>query len=796
MLTYRVTQNRIEIDCSLPNAAQRGPLCLFVAVNTDPAEGSAVVPFGRHAEGSTVFLPFCANRLYSIAFGSGGLVKRVRVWLQTIWGAVQDSPAELDVNLATDQIRVSLPLVSAGSGAKPRVTVYLKQMDANDGWGWMLPCPEMGIAAGTDDQFVRRFAEIDPATGVISLRDRLRPERIRIYQLLPRLFGNTSETRKPNGTLAENGVGKFADLNDTALRELRDMGFTHLWLTGVLQQVTATDYSAVGEPADDPDLLKGLAGSPYAIKDYFDVCPDYAVEPAKRLAEFKALLARIHGHGLKAIIDFVPNHVARSYYSSVRPELSFGASDDRRHFFIPRNNFFYLRPEDAGGGAPLLLPTMSDGHPTSPTCQVLGTCDGRYEGELEFGRVTGNNAVTWRPGQCDWYETVKLNYGYDFTTGAREYGHGEQCGKECPDTWRKMDAILAYWQEMGVDGFRCDMAHMVPPEFWSWALGKARARHPEVLFVAEAYDNDPAKVRSGNPVLQALNGGCGNVMYDLLSAGFDAVYDDPSYKTLKAMYDGCAWANDLDGSFPHPYIFHNSLRYAENHDEVRLASREWGGVGMMVGRAVSAILFGIGRGPVMVYHGQEVGEPAQGAAGFCGDNARTTIFDYWSMPEFTKWVNGHRYDGGRLSSDQKGLRAFYARLLNLVGEPAFRDGEFFPLNAENNENEQGGRLPGEQASGHWLYSFVRSSGREGHHYLVATNLHPSETLRDVRIRLSGRALEFMGWDAGHGARLTEKLTGDGTVLTMRPEESPLGVTIPAIPPLMALYFEIQIGSAT
>ena len=155
-----------------------------------------------------------------------------------------------------------------------------------------------------------------------------------IYQLLPRLFGNTNETRKTNGTLAENGCGKFSDIDAPALGSLAGMGFTHLWLTGVLEQASGTAYP--DRPADDPDILKGIAGSPYAIRDYFDVCPDYADDPAKRLDEFKALLDRCEAHGLKVLIDFVPNHVARSYGSDVRPELSFGADDDSAAVLRPR----------------------------------------------------------------------------------------------------------------------------------------------------------------------------------------------------------------------------------------------------------------------------------------------------------------------------------------------------------------------------------------------------------------------------------------------------------------------------
>ncbi|MDR3403156.1 MAG: alpha-amylase family glycosyl hydrolase [Chthoniobacter sp.] len=605
-------------------------------------------------------------------------------------------------------------------------------------------------------------------------------ERVRIYQLLPRLFGNTNETRRSNGTLAENGVGKFADIDDAALASLLALGFTHLWLTGVLRQATGTDYSAIGLPADDPDLLKGLAGSPYAITDYFDVCPDYALDPARRLGEFKALLQRIHAHGLRVIIDFVANHVARSYDSRIRPDLNFGGRDDRGKFFDPRNNFFYLQADSPGGGPPLRLPTFADGRALSPTCRVLGGCDGRFDGERDHGKVTGNNAATWAPGIWDWYETVKLNYGYDFTTGARQYPTAEEPHQPVPDTWLKMDAVLAYWQEMGVDGFRCDMAHMVPPEFWQWVVARARARQPEVFLAGEAYDNDPMKV------------GRGNVLHDLLAAGFDAVYDDPSYKILKGIYDGPKWANDLDGIAGDTGLFTRSLRYAENHDEVRLAGAgQWGGIGMQVGRPVSAILFGLSQGPVLLYSGQEVGEPAQGAEGFGADDARTTIFDYWSMPELAKWVNDHRYDGGRLSAEQADLRAFYARLLALVNEPAFRDGGFFALNSANVGNTRYGRLPGEGASGHWLYAFLRYDAASDQRFLVLVNLHRGENFRDVGVWLPHAALEFLQVPVGSAWQFRERLGSQpgSAVAAAVPGADGVMLQITECTPLSACYFE-------
>jgi glycosidase len=609
-------------------------------------------------------------------------------------------------------------------------------------------------------------------------------ERVCIYQLFLRLFGNTNETRKSNGTLAENGVGKFADLNAAALAAVREMGFTHVWLTGVFQQATSTDYFEIGAMADDPDLLKGLAGSPYAIKDYFDVCPDYAMRPAERLAELRDLLARMRDAGLGVIVDFVANHVARSYHSDVRPDLDFGARDDRSKFFDPKNDFFYLQADSPGGGPPLRLPTAFGGRLVSPTCKVVGWGDGLFAGELDHGKVTGNNVVSWSPALSDWYETIKLNYGYDFTRGIRAYPNRERPDLPIPDTWLKMDAVLAYWQEMGIDGFRCDMAHLVPLEFWSWAIARAHTRQTGVFFVAEAYDNDPMKVFAGN----ALEG--------LLHAGFDAVYDDPSYKILKGIYDGPKWANDLDNLPRSDLLFHRSLRYAENHDEVRLAgANQWGGIGMEVGRPVSAILFGLGRGPVLLFNGQEVGEPAQGTEGFSGDDARTTIFDYWSMPELVKWVNGHRYDGGRLSPAQQSLRAFYSRLLRLVGEPAFRDGEFFPLNPSNRGNERFGRLAWESFSGHWLYAFLRFDAATAQRFLIVANLHPKEAFRELQIGIPKEAIAFLKFAPQQIPQLVERLRSSEMQIVAEGSiaDGHLVFRIASLPPLTPVFFELRLS---
>ncbi|MBB5353278.1 glycosidase [Haloferula luteola] len=590
-----------------------------------------------------------------------------------------------------------------------------------------------------------------------------------IYQTMVRLFGNTRPNPKPDGTLEENGCGKFSDFHEGALEEIRSLGATHLWLTGVLEQASGTSYP--GRPAEPADVLKGKAGSPYAIIDYFDVCPDYADDPERRVEEFRDLLQRCRKKGLRVVMDFVPNHVARGYRSSVRPELSFGEGDEPQWFFHPDNNFYYVPPGTQGGGPPLKLPT-----------EGLPGCTGRFAPEATQVKVTGNNAITFSPSVWDWYETVKLNYGHDFTRG-RDTGHLPGMAavpSEVPDTWRKMDEVFAYWQEMGVGGFRVDMAHMVPMEFWAWMLGRARRRDPELFVFGEAYDNDPAKLTDGN------------VLDELIAAGFDAVYDDPAYDLCMGLYDdfdGYKWANDLDSLIFPGTRFHHSLRYAENHDEVRLASpKEWGGLGMEVGRPVSAALLGMGRGPVMIYSGQEVGEPAVGVAGFSGDDGRTSIFDYTVMPEFQKWVNGGKYDGGRLSAKQKKLRAWYGRLLGVIAEPAFVAGDFYGLNYANRENLRFGAVAGEACGGHWMYAYLRRDWEGGQVFMVVVNFHPERGWASVPVWVPAAAVEWARIDPIKG-RWVERLQDEKDAAMVVNGQGEAKMVVPRMPALSARLME-------
>lgn len=750
----------------------RTNLAAFVVVgarhHTD-SPGGAHVPAGRWFEGSTTLLPFHASHVFMVKSVGGAPEPYLREWTGVAWSERRDASALIEGQLGAEYTELAIDRAALGDDARELdVVVYLKNLGSDcggqceAGWGWTFGATDPTLEAGYGDRILSRYHRVDlegptpPAEAEVVRRFGGERTRHRIYQLLVRTFGNTNEARVPNGTREQNGVGTFEDLNDAAAAALADMGMTHVWMTGVLQQATSADWSEIGEPADDPDILKGLAGSPYAIRDYFDVAPDYAEDPARRLESFRAAIERMHAQDLRVIIDFVPNHVARSYRSTVQPELTFGQGDDQSVFYAPDNHFFYMQQ----GEPPVQMPGFDRGasSPMSPTCQVLSEaggadyqCDGLFDwqgqGEVMFGRVTGNNVASWSPSLNSWYETVKLNYGFNYTTGQTDHPYDGAPDVAIPRTWLVMDAIIAHWQALGVDGFRADMVHMVPMAFQSWLISRSRARDPDVFWMAEAYDSDPAKVTQGN------------VLHALLGAGYDAVYDDATYDSLKEVFDGSAWANDLDGLLVGDSVLrHHSLRYAENHDEVRLCSKhDWrfGGanVGCQLAPAITALLHGLGRGPVMVFAGQETGEPAWDAEGFGGDDGRTTIFDYWSMPTFTGWVNEHAYDGGGLDEATRARRQRHIQVWEAMQGPLFEDGELWLLNSANVDHVPFGRTGAEATSGHHAHAFLRHVG--GRAALVYVWLHPEQPLQGASVLIPEQAWQAIG--LGEQAQLQARL---------------------------------------
>ncbi len=523
-----------------------------------------------------------------------------------------------------------------------------------------------------------------------------------IYQLFVRHFSNYTTGGAPWGNREQNGCGTFNGITDAALEQIAGMGVTHLWLTGILRHATQTPHA--GMPADPACVVKGIAGSPYAVTDYFDVDPDLAENVECRLDEFKALLQRCRRWGMVPLMDFVPNHVSRHYHSSIRPQSDFGKNDDPSHFFLRDNAFYYLVPHHSD--LPMLLP------------------EGEFAPERGRGRVTGNNVLSWNPGAYDWYETVKLNYGSDFRHGsyaaaalpsllAPEYA--------IPRTWRLMNEILAYWQEMGIGGFRCDMAHMIPLPFWRWIIAHARLRDQSAFFVAEGYD-DHMKLMDGS-VCEAL-----------LSVGFNGVYDSVAYESLRKIYEGGAWANDLDCQHrPESVMFAGGVRYIENHDEPRVASPlYWGGVGAKVCRAVMVAQYASSCGPVLVYNGQEVGESADDSpGGYGGDNGRTSIFDYTCLPHLQRWSHGGVFDGALLTPEEKELRAFTAHFLSMLQHPALSKGGFYGLNWSNRETPGFGRRQGDSVSGHTMYAFLRHHRKSRSTVLILCNFSATAPVETV-----------------------------------------------------------------
>ena len=475
-------------------------------------------------------------------------------------------------------------------------------------------------------------------------------KKIVIYQMMTRLFGNKNTTNKPYGTVEENGVGKFNDITAAALKGIKELGTTHVWYTGVIEHALLTDYSAYGIAPDDADVVKGRAGSPYAIKDYYDVNPDLAVNVPERMREFGELVQRTHEQGLKVIIDFVPNHVARGYRSDAKPPgvRDLGEGDDPSVGFHPNNNFYYIpgqsfTPPPAPGGA--------DGfsHPSK---------DGRFQETP--AKVTGNDEFSASPGIHSWYETVKLNYGVDIQ--AKRSTHFDPI----PGTWNKMRDILLFWTNKNVDGFRCDMAEMVPVEFWEWVIPQVKRVNGDLIFIAEIYNQ--AEYRNY-----------------IARGKFDFLYDKVLlYDMLRLLVTGKRSTAEIDSIQQELRgINHHMLHFMENHDEQRMASRFFAG-GPWRGLPAMVVSAAIDQGPVMIYFGQEVGEPGLGAEGYQSDDGRTSIFDYWGVPEHQKWMNGGKFDGGGLSGEQQQLRRFYAELLTLISEnDAVRSGHYLDITAHN-----------------------------------------------------------------------------------------------------------------
>ncbi len=554
-----------------------------------------------------------------------------------------------------------------------------------------------------------------------------------VYQVFTRLFGNKNTINKPWGTIAENGVGKFNDFTDKALTEIKNLGVTHIWYTGVPHHALVNDYTKYGISNDDPEVVKGRAGSPYAVKDYYSVNPDLAVDPSKRMEEFESLIARSHKNGLKVIIDIVPNHIARKYVGLNNPKgvRDFGADDNTNVEYDRNNNFYYIP------GQPFQVPTSDAYKPLNGEAHPL--IDGKFDENP--AKWTGNGSRLAKPDINDWYETVKVNYGVrpdgtkdfpELPKGFDKKSYKEHFefwkNKDVPSSWIKFRDIALFWTAKGVDGFRYDMAEMVPYEFWSYMNSAIKMKNTDAFLMAEVYN--PNEYR--------------NYIY---LGKMDYLYDKvATYDKLKEVVQGKSSADDLTNiQNSMADIESHMLHFLDNHDEQRLASPEFA-VSGECGKPLMVVSATIGSSPAMVYFGQEVGEAGNENGGF-GTRSRTSIFDYVGVPSHQRWMNGGKFDGGLLSDKEKELRDFYKRLLNFTLNS---DGlmeqfeEIQTINRKETANYDESK-----------YAFVRWSAKEK--LIIAVNFSKD---KDADINLIIPAAIISKWKLKDGIyKVTDQLYG-------------------------------------
>ncbi len=560
-----------------------------------------------------------------------------------------------------------------------------------------------------------------------------------IYQLLPRLWGNSCESPAERGSLEDNGTGKFSGIDSPSLEYLKWLGCTHIWYTGIIRHATKT--ASGGCRPSHPQFVKGEAGSPYAISDYFDVNPYLADDPDRRMEEFEALVERTHRAGMKVLIDFVPNHVSRDYgdFSTGTSNPVLGRGDDVSVHWTQNNDFFYYP------GQSLELP---DKTAFTEECDSLaaGDFDRKYtllpawlvsqakdifehaspEDYNAFlsrnrqllspyrenpARATGNS-YTPSPTVNDWYETIKINY----------------CDSHS-QTWDKMLSVIEFWTGKGVDGFRCDMVELVPWQFMQWLIASVKAAHPDIIFIAEVYKKELYRKYIREVGFDYLYDKSG--MYDTLRTVVEANLSSfgmpiELWQSARGITRNWQSLGDLQ-----PYM----LNFLENHDEQRFASDFFGKAAKNSIAPLTVSLY-LNRAPFMVYMGEEMGERGMDREGFSGCDGRTSIFDWWSPASLRalKKVIGERLylTDSPWPEELEGYRPFFREFTDMVrfasADDAVRKGMTYDLCYCNTNSD------GFDIDRH--FAFLRDCGDET--LLFVANF----SLREARMKISIPAHAF------------------------------------------------------
>ncbi|WP_163216106.1 alpha-amylase family glycosyl hydrolase [Clostridium thermarum] len=288
--------------------------------------------------------------------------------------------------------------------------------------------------------------------------------------------------------------GKFIDVEND-LQRVKDLGTDIIWFLPI---------HPIGELN-----RKGIKGSPYAIRDYREVNPEYGT-----LEDFKRLVDKIHQYGMKAMMDIVYNHTSPdSYLVKNRPE------------------YFYKKP------------------------------DGK------IGNKVG-----------DWSDIVDLDYNNK-------------------DLWRYQIETLKYWVQMGVDGFRCDVAPLVPIQFWMQAREEIKKIKPDFIWLAESVE--------ASFILELRKGGfiahSDSEMYN----AFDICYDYDVHKYFKGYLMGEYTLKEyIEKVAQQEYIYPDNyvkLRFLENHDQLRAAELIHDDIKLDIWTAYMYFQ----KGAVLLFNGQE-----------------------------------------------------------------------------------------------------------------------------------------------------------------------------------------------